>query len=64
METVTIYTELKNYPLLLKVKEVAEILRCDRKTVDNYVRQGLIDSMPMGKGYRIRKPDLIKFINR
>jgi len=64
METVTIYTELKNYPLLLKVKEVAEILRCDRKTVDNYVRKGLIDSMPMGKGYRIRKPDLIKFINR
>lgn len=64
MESITIISELKNYPLMLKAKQVAEILQVDRKTVDNYVRNGLIEAKQMAHGYRIRKPDLIKFINK
>lgn len=56
--------ELKEYPPILLRKEVAEILRCSMSTVDNYVRNGIIDAKAMTRGYRVRKSDLIKYLSK
>lgn len=53
MENLTLYT----------VDEVAEILKVTKRTLYNFIKQGDIKAIKIGKYWRIRYIDLEKFIN-
>ena len=54
------YTKaLKNYPMALNVREVAEILRISTKLVYRLIKNGTILSVKIGRENRIPKTDLI-----
>jgi len=55
---------LSDYPEVLTVPEVAEILRITRQTAYNYISQGKIKTKKFGKTARVLKRDLISFIER
>lgn len=46
----------------LTVEQVANLLQVHWQTVLNYIRGGKLKAMRLGKGYRINRQDLIKFI--
>ncbi len=48
---------------LFTIKEVAQILKVDPKTVYKYVWSGKLKSKKLGKTHRISKEDLEAFIN-
>lgn len=48
---------------LLTVKEVTKILKVHWQTVLEYIRQGKLIAVRMGRGYRIDERDLQTFIN-
>ena len=52
MENNTFYT----------VEQVAELLQVHWQTVLNYIKNGKLKALRLGKGYRITKDDLDKFI--
>ena len=47
---------------ILKVKEVAELLKLNILTVYEYVRDGKLKAIRFGRSYRIEEKDLEKFI--
>lgn len=47
-----------------KVKEVAEILRVHWQTILEYIRNGKLKAIKIGKGYRITQEDLDEFLNK
>lgn len=44
------------------VEQVAELLQVHWQTVLNYIKSGKLKALRLGKGYRINKEDLGKFI--
>ena len=52
MTKITVYT----------VEQVAEILQVHWQTVLNYIKNGKIKAVRLGKGYRIQAEELNKFI--
>lgn len=44
------------------VEQVAELLQVHWQTVLNYIKNGKLKALRLGKGYRITKEDLDKFI--
>ena len=57
------YTKaLKNYPMALNVREVAEILRISTKLVYRLIKNGTILSVKIGRENRIPKTDLITYM--
>ena len=57
------YTKaLKNYPMALNVREVAEILRISTKLVYRLIKNGTILSVKIGRENRIPKADLITYM--
>lgn len=44
------------------VEQVAELLQVHWQTVLNYIKSGKLDAVRLGKGYRIAKTALDKFI--
>ena len=44
------------------VEQVAELLQVHWQTVLNYIKNGKLKALRLGKGYRITKDDLDKFI--
>ncbi len=44
------------------VEQVAELLQVHWQTVLNYIKNGKLKAVRLGKGYRIIKDDLDKFI--
>lgn len=44
------------------VEQVAELLQVHWQTVLNYIKSGKLKALRLGKGYRITKVDLDKFI--
>lgn len=46
----------------LTVKQVAEILKVHWQTVLNYIKNGKLKALRLGKGYRIAKESLDLFI--
>lgn len=57
------YTKaLKNYPMALNVREVAEILRISTKLVYRLINNGTILSVKIGRENRIPKAELIAYI--
>jgi len=47
---------------LLTPKQVAEILQIHTLTIYNYIRQGKLDAIRLGRSYRITPEDLARFI--
>ncbi len=57
------YTKaLKNYPMALNVREVAEILRISTKLVYRLINNGTILSVKIGRENRIPKTELITYM--
>ncbi len=46
----------------LTVEQVAELLQVHWQTILNYIKSGKIEAVKLGKGYRISKNSLDKFI--
>jgi excisionase family DNA binding protein len=47
---------------LLTIKEVADLLKLNTLTVYEYVRDGHLQAVKLGRSYRVDYSDLIKFI--
>ena len=47
---------------LLTPKHVAEILQIHTLTIYNYIRQGKLDAIRLGRSYRVAPEDLARFI--
>ena len=47
---------------LLKVKEVAEKLNVHKETVRRWIKKGELPAFDSGRGYRISRDDLNKFV--
>lgn len=46
----------------LTVEEVADLLQVHWQTVLNYIKNGKLKALKLGKGYRIHKSELDQFI--
>jgi len=47
---------------LLTPNQVAEILQMHTLTIYNYIRQGKLDAIRLGRSYRVAPEDLARFI--
>ena len=54
--------KLQNYPEMMNRAEVAEVLRLGRYKMNELIFGGKIKVLIIGKSIRIRKQDLIEFI--
>ncbi len=54
---------LTNYPPVLSVKQVAEILAVSQNTAYALVRSGQIHSIRVGRSYRISLDAVIKYLD-
>ena len=59
-----IVTSFENLPLVLHVKELAEILSINQNTAYALVRSGQIRSIRTGRTYRIPKDAVIEYLNK
>jgi excisionase family DNA binding protein len=53
---------LADYPHALTVTEVAEVLRCDWKTVRRAIEAGGISAIRMGRLIRVGKPEVRRLL--
>ena len=61
MKTITSFEEL---PLVLHVKDLAEVLAISQNTAYALVRSGQIRSIRTGRTYRIHKDALIEYLSK
>ena len=59
-----VITSFENLPLVLYVKDIAEILSISQNTAYALVRSGQIRSVRTGRTYRIPKDALIEYLNK
>jgi len=52
----------KDYPDVLDVKQVSEILNVSTKTIYRLLRVGDIESLKIGREFRIPKVNLLRYI--
>ena len=57
-------TSFENLPLVLHVKELAEVLSISQNTAYALVRSGQIRSIRTGRIYRIPKDALIEYLSK
>ena len=57
-------TFFENLPLVLHVKELAEVLSISQNTAYALVRSGQIRSIRTGRIYRIPKDALVEYLNQ
>ncbi len=60
-EKTTPATNIAGKKELLTVREVADYLRVSRVTVWRWCQQGFIPAFRLGRGWRIRRTDLVDF---
>ncbi len=53
---------LENYPDVLTVHELSEILRIDKSTVYRMLQEGTIPCRRIGTAYRINKNAVLKYL--
>ena len=53
---------LRNYPDVLDVSQMCEILKISSKTAYSMLQSGSIESLKVGRAYRIPKLNLIKYL--
>jgi len=58
-----VYNHGVAYPEFLKPKEVAEVLRCDPRTVIRMLDAGRLRGIRVGSSWRIAKEDFEAFLN-
>lgn len=56
-------TPINRFDRLYLVREVAAVLRVAPFTVRKYIREGQLNAVRVGKGYRVRHSDLDLFVN-
>lgn len=61
--------DLKQYGPTLTPDDVAEVLKLSRRTVDDYIKAGIIEAFPLDptkerKQYRVTKAALVAYINK
>ena len=59
-----IITSFENLPVVLQVKDLAEILSISQNTAYALVRSGQIRSVRTGRTYRIPKDAIIEYLNK
>ena len=59
-----VITSFENLPLVLHVKDLAEILSISQNTAYALVRSGQIRSVRTGRTYRIPKDAVIEYLNK
>jgi excisionase family DNA binding protein len=52
----------KDYPDVLDVKQVSQLLSVSTKTVYRLLRNGLIDSLKIGREFRVPKVNIMRYI--
>jgi len=57
------YGSLKNYPDILCVNDVSQILCVNPKTVYKLLNEGVLLSIRVGRLYKIPKWNVVKFLN-
>ena len=63
INTYDIYREvLKEYPDVLDVKQTSEILGVSSKTIYRLIKNGSIESLKVGREFRISKVVIMKYI--
>ena len=55
---------LGDYPPVLSVEQVCEILHIHRKTCYKMIRDGTIPAVKLGHLYRVSKENVISYLNR
>ena len=60
----TIITSFENLPLVLHVKDLANVLSVSQNTAYALVRSGQIRSVRTGRTYRIPKDAVIEYLNK
>lgn len=59
----TPYKQLfRNYPDVLDVKQMCEILKISTKTAYSILQEGKIEAFKVGRAYKIPKLNIIKYL--
>ena len=64
VSNMAIITSFENLPVVLQVKDLAEILSISQNTAYALVRSGQIRSVRTGRTYRIPKDAVIEYLNK
>lgn len=51
-------------PELFTIKEMAQMLKCDPRTVRRYIKEGLLGALKLKGEYRITQEDIDAFLKR
>ena len=60
----TVITSFENLPLVLHVKDLANVLSVSQNTAYALIRSGQIRSIRTGRTYRIPKDAVIEYLNK
>ena len=52
----------KDYPDVLDVKQVSQLLNISTKTVYRLLRNGTIDSLKIGREFRVPKVNIMRYV--
>jgi len=55
-------TVFKDYPDVLDVKQVSQLLSVSTKTVYRLLRNGTLDSLKVGREFRVPKVNVMKYV--
>jgi len=63
MSTLEVFsTVFKDYPDVLDVKQVSQLLSVSTKTVYRLLRNGSLDSLKVGREFRVPKVNVMKYV--
>jgi len=61
-DTATVPSTLHDLPMILRVSEVAEVLRVDPDTVYSMIRRGELPVIRVGRAFRFSRDQLMRFV--
>jgi excisionase family DNA binding protein len=61
-DTATVPGNLHDLPIILRVSEVAEVLRVDPDTVYSMIRRGELPVIRVGRAFRFSRDQLMRFV--
>lgn len=56
-------TILKNYPDVMNIEQMCEVLGISTKTGYRLLKEGQIESLKVGRSYRIPKVKILQYLN-
>lgn len=63
ISTRTYKTILKNYPDVMNIEQMCEVLGISTKTGYRLLKEGQIESLKVGRSYRIPKVKILQYLN-